>query len=66
MDVSILHDLDRKRCGGHMSTNPIADTVLVMAEPERVVEPDRLGADGTCLSQLGKKLTCFLPEPLCN
>lgn len=28
MDVSILHDLDRKRCRGHMSTNPMAGTFL--------------------------------------
>lgn len=26
MNVSILHDLDRKRCGGHMSTGPMAGT----------------------------------------
>ena len=53
MNVSMLHDLDRKRCGDHMPTGPMAGTYFVVLEPGMAVEPDRLGADGTrCPNQV--------------
>lgn len=39
VDVSILHDLDRKRCGGHMSTNPMAGTFLSWRSLKRLWSP---------------------------